>query len=158
MGFYDDIDLDFSWQGDFLIGSDGDLKDTSDDYLLALVNDIRDITKSELGDWYKDPQFACSLSEFQGMKNTRETGKALENRVKSRIIALNLVKSEDLIVKVTPVHINQVMILITILATSTPENKLEIGEPIKLSFVYDSTENGIYFMPPNIYSNDDFLV
>lgn len=157
MGNYNSVDLDFSWDGDFIIGKDGDLGDTSDDHLRALVNDIRDCVKSELGDWEKDPQFACDLAEFRGEANTRATGKAIENRVKSKIASIGLVKSEDLQVRVVPVHINQVAVMIKVSAIATSDNHLQVGEPILVNFVYDTTEHDIFFLPPNLNTNDPFL-
>jgi len=60
---FDANDIDFSWDGDFLIDSTGSLADTSDDWLRSLVNQVRDLVKSEQGDWESDPNFAADLSK-----------------------------------------------------------------------------------------------
>ena len=149
MGNYDTIDLDFTWDGDFTKGQDGDLGDTSDDYIRALVNTIRDLVKSEFGDWEKDPNFAGSLADFRGEPNTRAIGKTIEDRVKSRLSGSQVAQSQDILVKVVPVHANQILIVIRIQAISTPRNSLKPGEPVVVSLVYDSTEHDIFFLPPS---------
>ncbi len=148
MSNYDTTDLDFSWDGDYTKGLDGDLGDTSDDYIRSLTNEIRDCVKSEFADFEKDPHFAADLSDFKGEPNTRNTGKAIENRVKSRIVAVGLVKAQDIQVKVIPVHVNQVLIAIRIQALATAGNSLNVGEPVIASFLYDSMEHDIFFLPP----------
>ena len=148
MGLYDTIDLNFSWDGDYTRGNDGDLGDTSDDFIQSLINEVRDCVKSEFGDWEKDPHVAGDLSDFKGEPNTRDTGKAIENRVKSRLVAMPLVSASDIQVKVIPVHINQILIAIRIQAVATSGNSLQPGEPIVVSFLYDTTEHDIFFLPP----------
>jgi hypothetical protein len=145
---YDNVDADFTWDGDYTIGQDGDLGDTADDYIRSLINEIRDLVKSDFGDWSKDPSFAGDLTDFNGEPNTRETGKRIEDRIKSRITAVQLVNAQDLFVKVTPVHVNQVLITIRVQAVATSKNSLKVGEPVVLALVYDSTEHSIFFLPP----------
>ena len=148
MANYDTIDLDFTWDGDFVKGLDGDLGDTSDDFIRSLMNEIRDLVKSDFGDWEKDPHFAADLNDFKGEPNTKKTGKTIEERVKSRITSAPLVQGQDVQVKVVPVHVNQILIAIRIQAIATPGNSLKLGEPIVVSFLYDSTEHDIFFLPP----------
>ena len=50
MADYDSIDLDFTWDGDYVVGIDGDLGDTSKDLLQSLENEVRDILKAEFND------------------------------------------------------------------------------------------------------------
>ena len=148
MANYDTVDADFTWDGDYTVGQDGDLGDTADDYIRSLVNEIRDLVKSDFGDWQKDPSYAGDLTDFNGEPNTRETGKRIEDRVKSRITAAQIVTAQDLFVKVTPVHVNQVLITIRVQAVATSRNSLKVGEPIVVALVYDSTEHSIFFLPP----------
>jgi signal transduction histidine kinase len=151
---YDSQDLAFSWSGDLGIGLDGDLMDTSDNALTSLVNDIRDITKSEFGDWKKDQMLGANLSDFIGEANNRTNGAAIEDRVKSRLVSSGLVKSQDVTVRVTPIHINQVMINISVNVLATSLNGLTPGQPIVVSMVYNTTENGIFVSLPNTLNTD----
>jgi hypothetical protein len=152
----DAVDLDFDFSGDFLLGSDGDLADTADDYLRSLVNQIRDLVKSEQSNWESDPQFAADLFEFIGEPNTRAIGKKIEDRLRLRITGIGLVPERDLKIKAVPVHIHQIAVFIKISATATPDNKLTQGEPIVLTFVYDTMEQGIFFQLPNTNVSEPF--
>lgn len=149
--------MDFTWDGDLTVGLDGDLGDTSDDFIRSLMNEIRDCVKSEFGDWEKDPHVAADLSDFKGEANTRNTGKLIEERVKSRLASAPIVAAQDIFVKVVPVHVNQILIAIRISAVATPGNSLKVGEPIVVSFLYDSTEHDIFFLPPAQKDKDKII-
>jgi hypothetical protein len=146
---YDAIDLEFSWDGDFAIGNDGDFKDTSYDTIQALVQEVQSLVKSKFGDWKEHPTLAGDLNKFRGEPNTRETGKAIEEGLRSVLITHNIVRPEDLSIRVVPVHIHQVAILIRISALATPQNSLVLGEPVSITLIYDSVEDGIFYIPEN---------
>lgn len=146
MANYDSIDLDWSWDGDFAIDVTGDLKDTSSDFLLSLVNEIATVMKSETLDWEKDVTLGTNLSDFQGQPNTATIGGAIEDRVKAALVNQNIVQPGDITVKVIPVHVNQVLIMIRVAAEATPRNGLTPGEPIKVNLVYDTSENSVFFL------------
>lgn len=147
---YDATDLSFGFDGDFTIGQDGDLGDTSSDAIIALRQEVQSIVKSEFGDWKAHPTFAANLSEYIGEPNTRTIGKAIEERVKSSIISHGVVKAEDLDVRVLPVHIHQMLILIKIMAMATPDNSLVLGQPIVTALIYDSVESSIWHVNENL--------
>jgi len=149
MALYDSIDLNFSWDGDYIRGKDGDLEDTSDDYILSIINEIRNIVKSETLEWEKDPTLGANLADFQGEPNSRETGIAIERRIIGSITNLNIVRSGDLNVRVVPVNIEQVLIIINLNAQPTPGNSLSAGEPVKITLVYDTVERSVFFLPLN---------
>jgi hypothetical protein len=146
---YDSIDLDFSWDGDFFVGNNGDIADTKDDFIRSLENEIQTVVKSETLDWEKHPTIGATLSDFQGEPNTRAMGQAIEQRVVGRILDLSIVNPSDLAVRVVPVHIHQILIVITITAVATNGNRLEKGEPLVTSVLYDSSENSLFFLADN---------
>lgn len=147
MANYDAVDIDWSWDGDHLVGPDGDIADTSDDYSRSLVNEITTVIKSELLEWEKDPTIGADLSDFVGEPNTRENGARLEDRVRTRLVDSGIVVPEDLTVRVIPLSIHRVMISITVLALATVNNDLTVGEPIVVNLVFDTTENGTFVLP-----------
>jgi hypothetical protein len=126
------------------------LKDTRTDPLQSLKTEIATIAKSELGDWESDPLVGASLIDFKGEPNTRVTGDAIRNRLYTKIVNSGLVKPEDLLVKVTPIHINQVMINVSVKASPTTANGLQPGDNVTVSMVYDSSEHDIFFLVPNL--------
>ena len=144
---YDAIDMDWEWSGDYILGDDGDLKDTSDNQLRSLETEIGTICKASLLDWERDPTIGCHLSDFIGEANTRETGKDIENRIRNQLIAAQLVKPEDIFVKVVPVGLYRVMVIIRVLTIATANNKLVPGDMLSVSLVFDSTEQSEMVLP-----------
>lgn len=155
MATYDSVDAAWSFDGDYQIGHDGDLKDTSSDYLLSVVNEIQTVVKSEFGDWAKDPNVGANLSDFVGEANDRDTGKAIEDRIRSRIVAIGIVRPEDLKIGVLPVSRHEVMISISVNATATSLNNLTPGEPLTVTLVYDTLENNTFFFEESASSRQD---
>lgn len=149
MAIYDSTDLAWSWDGDLDIDLLGDIKDTRDVPLQAIIDVVQTIVKSETLEWEKDPMLGADLSDFQGEPNTRETGKAIEAQIKQALTAFKTINSSDLNVRVVPVHANQVLISILINATPTSKNNLTVGEPLQLSLIYDTLEHNVFFLLPN---------
>ena len=146
MSNYDSIDLDFSWDGDFVEGIDGDLGDTRDDYIRSLESEIHSVMRSEVGDWELDPGVGANLSDYRGEPNNRITATALEDRIVSRIVAIGIVKPEDVKCRVIPVGRHQTMASLHVNATATPGNRLEPNEPLAINLLYDSLEDSIFFL------------
>lgn len=149
MADYDHIDADWSWDGDFAVDGKGDLKDTSYDTLKSLQNEIHTICRSEFGDWENHPVLGANLSEFRGEPNTRAIGQKIQDRLSIHISSVGLVNSNDLSVRVVPVHIHRILIILTINAAATVNNNLTPGDPLVVSFTYDSLEDSIFFLPPS---------
>jgi len=148
MGQYDSIDLDWTWDGDYMVGNDGDIKDTSDDLLKSIETEVATIVKSDALDWEKDPFIGASLSDFVGEANKRETGKRIEERVLLALGAADILQTGDLEVKVVPISAHQVMIMITIYTYWSSGNRLSAGEPISVNLVFDTMERDLFFFPP----------
>lgn len=139
---YDSIDLDFTWDGDFLTDQQGDLKDTSEDFLLSFRNEIFTVVKSDLKDWREEPGVGTGLGDFIGEPNVSDTGKSIEQRVRSALTVI--ANSSDIDVRVIPVGVHKVLITITIQVLATPANGLVAGEALSVSFLYDYFERGTF--------------
>jgi hypothetical protein len=148
MAIYDSIDFSWSWDGDYIEGLDGDLKDSSGDknLLESLVTEVHTVLRSETGDWLLDPSVGANLSDFRGEPNNRNTGKGLEQRVKGKLIATGIIRQEDLNVRVVPVGRHEVLTIIKVNATATPLNGLTPGQPLIISLVYDTLEDSVFFL------------
>lgn len=149
MANYDEVDCAWTWDGDYAISDNGDLADTKSDGLQSLQNEIHTLLRSEFGDWEKHPVHASNLSDFRGEANTRQTAAAIEERIVSAITSSGLIAESDISLRITPVHQHQVLILIRINAAATPNNNLEPGDSLVVSFTYDSLEDSIFFLPPS---------
>lgn len=149
MANYDHIDADFTWDGDYFIGSDGDLADTQDDTIRSLLNEVRTVIRCEVGDWELHSMIGANLADFLGEPNTSASAKAIEERVVSSLVSAGLVQSSDVKVRVVPVQNHIVLIMIAISAEATYRNSLAAGEPAVVSFTYDSMEDSVFFLPPS---------
>lgn len=154
MGVYDSIDIDFSWDGDFQLSDDGDIKMNGDDYIRATETAIQTIVKGEFGDWQHDSGVATGLSDFIGEPNTRENGEKIANRVKSRLVANGVAEASDITVRVTPINREELVIIIRVEAASTSGNRLRAGEGITISTVFNSTEGGTFSIPRKASERD----
>lgn len=146
---YDDIDAKFNWNGDYDLGPDGDIADTSSDGLLSLRQDLHTICASSLRDWELYPGLGATLDDFVGEPNNRTTAEAIHDRLKISIVSAGIVQDGDLDIKIVPVHRSKVLIIIKINAAATPFNKLEVGQRLATALVFDYMEQGMYFLDKN---------
>lgn len=142
---YDDLDLEYSWNGDFSL-SGGDLADTSYDYLQSLLQDVQTVCAAELGDWETLPGLGAQLSDFVGEPNDKYTANLISDRVRVALVSAGIVAEKDLSVRVVPVHIHRVLIIVKIDAVATPYNSLDANSALVASFIFDFLERGISFM------------
>jgi hypothetical protein len=153
MGYYDAIDLDWDTNGDFVIGEDGDLKDTSDDYIKAKEHQIFAVLRNQKGDYRSYPAFACSLEDYVGEPNTKETGIAIENRIKNTIIFNNIAAPDDIYVRVIPVRPDAILINGSVSIVPTPFNRLDESGDVSFSFIFNLPSGQIISMIPEITTN-----
>lgn len=146
---YDSIDLDWEWDGDYLVDGTGDIQDTSDDLIRAFENEMRTIIKSEIGDWKAQLDLGSSLHEFVGQPNTKELGGRIEQQVVAALTRFDTVAKSDLSVRAVPVHRHILMLVISVNALATRNNRLGYGDRVQISVTYDTQEDGIFFLAPN---------
>ena len=144
---YDNIDAKWDWNGDYLVGKDGDLSDTRDDQVEDLVQQIRIITASALGDWDEHPSRAAGLEDFVGEPNTRPIAQSIRKRVESALIDNNVVSENDLIVNIMPVGPHELFINIGVSALATENNSLSTNRT-SVQLVFDTNERLVLFLSP----------
>lgn len=142
---YDDFDLRFTWNGDFLV-SNGDFDASLDDPLQSLKDQIHSICASIFDDWETTPNRAADLDDFIGEPNIPTTAAALSDRIRIALVSNNVVEADDLKIKVMPVHIHRVLVIIQIDAVPSVYNGLSENEPLVISLVYDSVEKQAFFL------------
>ncbi len=145
-GIYDNVDAAWSWRGDILPSDTGDIKDTSEDTLLSLRDQLHIISASALGDWEIYPNRGAGLNDFVGEPNTRTNGARIHDRLRVAITSAGLVAEEDLDIRIFPVNNFKVVIVIRVSAVPTAYNKLSVGEKIQVSLVFDSSEQSVSFL------------
>jgi hypothetical protein len=142
---YDEIDAQWTWNGDYSLGRDSDLADTSHDGLLSLRQELHDICASEIGDWLLYLGRGATLSDFLGEPNIRSTGDSLHDRLRSSILSAGLVVDADLQLRVVPVHRHKVLIVIQIDAVATPLNRLQ-DDRLVAALLFDFMEQSTVFL------------
>lgn len=139
---YDRNDLAWSYRGDWLISHDGDLRDTFDDPLRSLYEEVRDVLKSEVGDWRIYPEIGAGLPDFVGEPNNKRTAEAIKTRVIAALTRNGLVASNDLKVMYTPMDIDKLLIRISITVAQTAANRGSNSLGITLGYSY--AENQVF--------------
>ena len=143
---YDSVDMRWTWNGDYSLGHDGDLADTSTDVLLSLLQDIHDICASAAQDWELLPNWGAQLDDFIGEPNVRSRANQLHDRVRLALTNTNTVAERDLQIRVIPVHRHKVMILIAVQVVATAQNQLNsTTNKVRTALVFDFVEQGMLF-------------
>ena len=152
---YDNIDCWWTSQGDFVLDG-GDLKDTSEDGLRSLVQDLTTISKSSVGDWKLLPGLGANVDESLGKPNSQATGQLLHDRLRIAIVSAGVVAEEDLFITVIPVSRDEMLIIERVRANPTPYNRLGQGQVLTIELVYSSQEKNMYIVEAslsNIYQH-----
>lgn len=143
---YDNVDLRFSWSGDFLLGEDGDLGTSEGDILTSFIDQIHDILASSSKDWEIYPNRGATINDFIGEPNSETTAKKLHDRVRISLTSAGVIREQDLKVRIIPVQINRILIILNVSVIATSLNGLTPGEDIKLAYVFDTIEQEVFFL------------
>ena len=146
---YDSIDLLWTDDGDWAIGRDGDLADTSFDPLLAVSQDIYDRVKSDKKDYIESPRIGASLSDFVGEPNTADAGFQIEKRILSSLEYGKAISPSDVAVEAFPLNLETIGIRLSLAVKPTRWNKN--SRRLNIVYVYSYHENNIF---PVIYQGD----
>jgi len=140
---YDNTDLLWTTHGDYYIGRDNDLMDTSFDPLRSLVQEVRTRIMSDQGDWVNDPSIGGNISDFVGKMNNKPTAEGLKVRIIGCLTRDNFIHPQDLKVMYLPVDRDRIMFRLSVRVAATAKN---VGSTtIGINFLYDYTENNILF-------------
>ena len=142
---YDNIDATWDWNGDYSVGKDGDIADTRFDQIQDLIQQVRVIVGSALGDWDEHPSRGAGLDDFTGEANTKITATSIQRRIESALIDNSVVGEEDLSVQIMPVGPHELYITIGISAIATANNSLQINNIIT-QLIFDTDEREILFL------------
>lgn len=147
--YYDAVDAAWSWNGDFLLGDQGDIKDTMYDTLQSIVDQVSIICSSSFGDWAIYPSRGAGIDDFVGEANNRTTANKLHDRIRISLTSMGIVNENDLKVNVIPVSMHKLLIVIYIDAISLGSNTLENEGPLKVALVFDTSQRQVFFVKPS---------
>lgn len=148
---YDNIDLWWTTAGDFVIEA-GDIKDTSEDGLRSLVQDLITVSASSLREWRLLPGLGANIGEAIGKPNQEAVGRLVHDRLRAAIISQNIVEEEDLLITVLPVSRDELLVIYRVLALPSPYNKLGQGYALVVEVVYSHQERGMFVLEASLRS------
>jgi len=111
MSDYIDNDLYFSLDGDFILSSNKDIQDTSQNPYRSLFQEI----KARLEDrdsWTKG--FGANLKDFVGKKSSEELAEKMKVRIFNELTKYSLVSSSDLNIDIIPTSPTDLLISIRV--------------------------------------------
>ena len=129
-------DLLYTDNGDFWVGSNGDLEETKNYLYKGLIQKIRTRLESNPGDWKLQPGIGAGLQGFRGRENTRNLGDEIKTVVANEILQIGFLSPNEFVVDVIPTSTTSIMIIIAI---KTPRDNGQIILPV----TYDMRENKI---------------
>lgn len=141
---YDKTDMYWTFDGDFLVGPDGDLFDTEDDPLRSLVQEIRTRVMGDQEDWELYPDVGADLSDLIGEPNnkvTAETGKA---KIIAALTRDGLVASSDISVKYMPVSPYAILYKLVVKVVPTTGNYY--SEYVEIKVLFDYTDGNLHLV------------
>lgn len=132
------VDLYFSEDGDFALGKDGDLKDTSLEEYRGFIQMIDTSVRSSKGDWVLQNSIGADLSYYIGKPNTRRIGDAIASAIYSELYSEDLVRPDEVTIQVVPMTDSIVSIILFI----TPPFS---NNRIVLSYSYNMKDNKLFY-------------
>jgi len=135
------VDLYWTESGDFVLGDNGDFKDTALDNYRGLLQRVLTRIKSQRGDWALQPTVGAGLGRFAGKPNSEATGVRIKNAISNQLLQDDLLRGGEFEIDVFPVTKYSVAIAIVI----TPPRS---GGQVTLTLTYDARDNSI--VPRNL--------
>lgn len=142
---YNQVDLEFSYDGDFTIGLDGDLGDTANNVVQSFTQEVQTRLRSDLYDWAIHPHLGAALSDLLGEPNEKETAEEGKAKIISALTRDGLCDMNAISVRYMPVSRHHILYYVSI---QLPFTKGEIEDNIlRFSLLFDSnSEDGITFL------------
>lgn len=131
--------VDFYWtmDGDYSVGSDGDIRDTSFDFARSHYQEARTRGRSEYQDWAIHPSLGANLSELIGKVNNRLTAEEGKNRLMAAMLYGGFLRREQVSIRYIPVSKHELVYFIRI-NVIIPE--LGTSKMLQVQILYNSQE------------------
>jgi len=120
MAIYDQIDIETSPSGDFVLSSSKDLKMAAPSG--CLKQDIMFRARTDLNDFVPHPDIGADLQRFIGEINNRETAVGAENRLFDSLTKDGRMLRSDLRVKAVPISADRIAIYTFVNASNFDTN------------------------------------
>ena len=137
----DNIDLAWTYDGDYVVGLDGDMEDTSNDALRSFIQEVQSRLRSGIRDWEDFPHIGADVDASRGEPNRRRTANAIRTRMLNALTQDAFMDAEDVEIRFIPVGHQHLMYYVKVRFVPTPEN--ENRNEVNLNILYDTAEDGI---------------
>ena len=137
------VDLHFTEAGDFTLGENGDIKDTTGIPYRGFIQRVLTRVMASKGDWILEPLLGVSLNSFVGQPNTKATATKIRDRIVGELLKEDLIRGSELLVDIFPIANNAIAIAVII----SPGGS---GRQVNLVFTYDMRDNKL--IPRNVRS------
>ena len=134
-------DLRWTWNGDIVIGPNGDIGDTKVHGLLSFVQEIKTRCRSELYDWKMHPHLGANMSDLIGRPNNRETAETGKARLHSALTRDGFIASRLIEILYTPTGRHHILYRLTV---NVPDYGKD--EQIQLNLLFDTDEFELTFL------------
>ncbi len=133
-------DLYWTLDGDFALGEDGDLKDTSFDVFRSMWQEMRTRCRSGLKDWAFHPRLGANLDELLGRTNNRATAEEGKTRVIAALTQGGFLPKSVIRVRYLPIGRHRLLYDITVTVTDPGSGRTRM---LKTQLLYDTAESGL---------------
>ena len=133
---YDKADFYWTFDGDLLVGPDGDLLDTQEDPLLSLAQEIKTRIMGDQGDWELYPDVGAGLADLVGEANNKLTAESGKAKIIAALTRDGLVASSDISIKYMPVGPYNLLYKLTVAVRPTTTNYQSKFVEVKILFDY----------------------
>jgi hypothetical protein len=124
MGSYTRQDIKMTNDGDFEVGSDGDLSLASIDQ--TTIQDILLNTYTILGDFDAFPSIGSRLYKFIGEPNTRQNASLVQSEILRALTQNGYFSKEDLDISVVPISISTIVIYLLLRNSAGDETQQKV--------------------------------
>ena len=134
------VDLYWTLDGDFALGMDGDLKDTSYDNLRSLFQEIRTRVRSAFKDWAVHPNLGANLESLLGRPNNRMTAEEGKANIIAALVQGGFLKRDSIQIRYMPIgrHKLTYSVSVRVFIPETGQTRM-----LKSQLLYDTLEGGL---------------
>jgi hypothetical protein len=134
------MSVDFYWSldGDYSVGEDGDIRDTSYDIMRSTWQEMRTRGRSNHYDWKEHPTLGANLEELIGQVNNRATAEEGKANLLAALTQGGFLPKNVIKIKYVPISKHRLFyyIYVNILDPSTGQTRL-----LKTTLLYDTLES-----------------
>lgn len=141
---YDKMDLYWTFDGDLIVGPDGDLYTPDDDVLRSLVQEVRTRIMGDQQDWELYPEVGAGLSDLIGEPNNKATAEAGKAKIIAALTRDGLVSAGDISIKYMPVGPYNLLYRLAIAVMPTDLNYQT--ESIDISVLFNYKDGSLHLV------------